>query len=100
MPLANCTSWFSYPCYTKSSNNFSNNFWSSRNEIAAGFKLDCVEWVVELDAECDVIRNAIDILFSYLRARAAEGEYPLTFWMEMRVMATSDVCLSPAVVSK
>ena len=44
--------------------------------------------------------DAIDILFSFLREKSAKGEYPLTFWVEMRVMATSDVYLSPAVVGK
>ena len=76
------------------------NFSTFRNEIGAGFKLDSVEWAVELDAECDVIKHAVDILFSHLREKAADGEYPLSFWVEMRVMATSNVFLSPAVVGK
>ena len=59
-----------------------------------------MEWLAALDAEYDVIMNAIEPLFSLLKSRAAQREYPLTFWVEMRIMAYSDVYLSPAVGGK
>ena len=62
--------------------------------------MEGVEWLAALDVEYDVIMNAIDPLVSLLKSRAARGEYPLTFWMEMRIMANSDVYLSPAVGGK
>ena len=61
-----------------------------RNEINAGFRLESLEWLVD----------PLDPLFSLLKSRAADEEYPLTFWVEMRIMANSDVYLSPAVGGK
>ena len=66
-----------------------------RDGVSTTLKLEALEWLVALDDDGDVIRDAIDPLFSLLKTMAAQGEYPLKFWVEMRIMATSDAYLSP-----
>ena len=69
----------------------------SRDYIHDGWKIDNMEWAFALDEECDVLRRAMHPIFDFIKKRLAEGKFPMSQWMEMRIMADSDAYLSPAI---
>ena len=59
-----------------------------------------MEWAIALDDNYDVIRNAIHPVFDLINKSAADGKFPLSLCVEMRIMADSDAYLSPAIAGK